>query len=973
MAKSVKQSALEYAANGWYVVALHRVRDDGTCSCGRECTEQSRGKHPRLDLCRNGLKDATRDPKVIATWPEDINIGVVLGERSGGVMVFDVDNLDVARKLLGPEMAIDAQTGVVFTGRGGCHIWFVTSGETVTRHLRTEDGRLGELRGDGAYVVVPPSQGSERAYTWRGARGSIPKPSTFQHVKDSIGFVREILEGVDVALFFREDSEPSTDVPLDAIYPTKMPDAIGHDSRMFEFRGILSGNIRAPQSDRSGQLFKLANLLAEVALDREVDGFGPEQAAGVLKEYDLKAFTSPKFADRTNADEMYWKTARRAFGDARRDRNSAPERPVATDTQPVPDDDEAFTPVAPTEGHVSDYAWDEDDGWLYYRSGRSVRKVCSFRPEIIEEREHYFGYGDSGRDRESSLLLKLTLKGGASVEVPLPWGDLQSGAKLEAALTRLCSPAYYIAAGMSGHFKTAIYDLSRSVQVRRIYASPGWIEYGAGGFAYLLPSALGAITEEGIDPQVRVEQDEVLGLGSLLGYGQGSRPTFTRDEDRAALDAFLTLSRCGPTSKLLPVVMCILSGPLATAFGDLPPPWVHVTGKTGTLKTSFCLAGLSLFGLHKSSPASWSITPTALQILLHAAKDMTLLVDDYKHALVRDKNGMYSVINNFADRTTRQRASSSQALQKGLTPRANLLTNGEDVWEEEASAQARVAIIEIERDDINETTLASAQRAAQEGTLAQFGGAFVQWLAGRPGILDGSEVQAMHERWVKHLIRGLEERTHRRLIGTVASLMTTATIVRMFVESRYGMGAGNDVKAMNEQMLKGLKLSMVSQAQDVESQAPGEQLLREIVTGLVQGQAMLRPRNEGGQFIPRMSRSAQVVGIWTDRDGVRGRAKPEGDRLVLLSREMTYEWFCNRQLRTGGSVRFSWHQARRELLALGGMTVRRMAVVIGGRRHQVDGVLISYSTLMELEPVTSSPNMSPKKQIRKRVKGDKVT
>lgn len=177
---NVREAALLYVSRGWAVVACYTSSEDGVCSCGGpDC--RSVGKHPHPEYSPNGANSATLDPNIVQRWPtEGINIGVALGTVSGNLMVFDVDDTPAANELLHPMMGLTDQTGVSVTGRG-THIWFRTRGSTRTFHVRaSKDRRIGEVRGDGAYVVAPPSMHySSRRYRWVGApEGMIPTIET---------------------------------------------------------------------------------------------------------------------------------------------------------------------------------------------------------------------------------------------------------------------------------------------------------------------------------------------------------------------------------------------------------------------------------------------------------------------------------------------------------------------------------------------------------------------------------------------------------------------------------------------------------------------------------------------------------------------------------------------------------------------------------------------------------------------------
>ncbi len=125
------------------------------------------GKRP---LTYNGFWDATTDaPSVTAWWRRwpDANVGVPTGERSG-LLVLDIDS-DAG----GPDSLVLLErangqlprTAKARTGGGGMHVFFkYPAGEMV----RNSAGRLGpglDVRGEGGYVVVPPSR-TQIAYEW---------------------------------------------------------------------------------------------------------------------------------------------------------------------------------------------------------------------------------------------------------------------------------------------------------------------------------------------------------------------------------------------------------------------------------------------------------------------------------------------------------------------------------------------------------------------------------------------------------------------------------------------------------------------------------------------------------------------------------------------------------------------------------------------------------------------------------------
>lgn len=128
---------------------------------------QPGGKRP---LTYNGFWEATTDPCRIKAWWRrwpSANIGITTGKKSG-LLVLDVDPRGG-----GPESlaVLEGQSGTVphtarsRTGGGGVHVFFRYP---PREEVRNSAGWLGpglDVRGEGGYVVVPPSK-TQRPYEW---------------------------------------------------------------------------------------------------------------------------------------------------------------------------------------------------------------------------------------------------------------------------------------------------------------------------------------------------------------------------------------------------------------------------------------------------------------------------------------------------------------------------------------------------------------------------------------------------------------------------------------------------------------------------------------------------------------------------------------------------------------------------------------------------------------------------------------
>jgi len=149
-------TALDYAQRGWQVIPLHNPVE-GRCSCRNGVTCSSPGKHPRIPWKEGG----STEPAVIREWWRhwpDANVGIVTGPVSG-LLILDIDG-EQGRKSL---RALEQQHGQlpdtwsVTTGSGGVHLYFRWPRGLKIRNSAKKIAPGIDIRGDGGYVVAPPS------------------------------------------------------------------------------------------------------------------------------------------------------------------------------------------------------------------------------------------------------------------------------------------------------------------------------------------------------------------------------------------------------------------------------------------------------------------------------------------------------------------------------------------------------------------------------------------------------------------------------------------------------------------------------------------------------------------------------------------------------------------------------------------------------------------------------------------------
>ena len=161
----MRERAIELAGMGMAVLPLQTIID-GHCSCGRFC--RSPGKHP---ACRGGFKAASKDQsKVWGMFNKPRNIGVATGIKSG-IVVVDVDKdkggYESLAKIERDYGRLSLDNLVANTGGGGIHIFFDSNGYSIASGVNVLGPGI-DIRGDGGYVVGPPSlHASGNIYEWK--------------------------------------------------------------------------------------------------------------------------------------------------------------------------------------------------------------------------------------------------------------------------------------------------------------------------------------------------------------------------------------------------------------------------------------------------------------------------------------------------------------------------------------------------------------------------------------------------------------------------------------------------------------------------------------------------------------------------------------------------------------------------------------------------------------------------------------
>ncbi|GGM43935.1 bifunctional DNA primase/polymerase [Dactylosporangium sucinum] len=167
--QALLRNAIDYAGRGWPVFLLGRTkRPIANCDACRDAGADHDRAACSCLLC-HGLYAATLDPDRLGAMVAAQPAGL-LAIRTGAVSGLVVVDIDPGHGgTLDP--ALMPETACVVTGSGGWHLYYRHPGTAVLN----SQGRLAggiDVRGDGGYVVAPPSihPRTARPYRWIGAR-----------------------------------------------------------------------------------------------------------------------------------------------------------------------------------------------------------------------------------------------------------------------------------------------------------------------------------------------------------------------------------------------------------------------------------------------------------------------------------------------------------------------------------------------------------------------------------------------------------------------------------------------------------------------------------------------------------------------------------------------------------------------------------------------------------------------------------
>lgn len=259
----------------------------------------------------------------------------------------------------------------------------------------------------------------------------------------------------------------------------------------------------------------------------------------------------------------------------------------------------------------------------------------------------------------------------------------------------------------------------------------------------------------------------------------------------------------GISAKLMLMFPLILMAHISLMFnlfeaaGYVPRFLLFLCGRTGSMKTSVCLALYRIFAEQAASPAAnFKDTEVALEIKLGEGNGMVVLVDDYRPPVTAvdgksNLSKLESIVRAVGDRIAKSRSNAELGKAKEFLPTSCVVVTGEDLGGTQSS-QNRMLIVPINKGDINGKLLKRFQDDPMLITTHM--GYFLEW-AGENGDAIVEFIKTNFDRERGYFAQSLRE---PRVVDTAVMLMLTASILHTYGDSIGAIDKGSGVQQLAE-------------------------------------------------------------------------------------------------------------------------------------------------------------------------------
>lgn len=706
----------------------------------------------KLPATEHGVKDATSDPEVIARWWEENpqrNLGLATG---GGLVVIDLDvdpskGLDGVAELAKLEAGLGTlpATATVSTPRGGQHRYFRVPADTVIRNSASKLGPGIDVRGEGGYVVAPPSRlPDERCWSW-------------EH--DNHG-IADLPEEWLAELTTPASAPPCTPPP--AYVRARANGATSPWGRTRLEANVAEVTCAAPGS-RNVTLNEAAFKVGQAVGSGHID---EEEALNALLDAAVGAGLPEHEARKTIASGL----------EAGKERSV---RPQQNDTRTNTHDNVAGNETDDENGFRRRGKYQETDQGIVRikptNNGEVKERLTNFTARITADIIE-----DDGAEESRVYEIEACISGRKyrKIHIPTRTFSAMNWPADNLGLRAIVEPGY----GAKDHARAAIQYFSFDAEERRVYTHTGWRKLPDHGWVYL--HAGGAIGASG-----SVEGVEVNLLATLARYELPIPPE--GDELRAALRESLRVLDVAPRSVSLPLYLSIWRAALSTTDFS-----IHVVGTTGAGKSELAALVQQHWGAGldaRNLPGSYTSTANHLEGMAFKVKDAIFVCDEFtptgdSRSISRTHATAERFLRGAGNGAGRGRMRADGSLVEGKPPRGLIVSTGEDVPMGE-SLRARMLIVALEKSDVDWSVVTECQSAASDRVFAQALAAYLKWLAPRLDV-ESEQWQKRHKE-----LRRQAQASHPRTADTIAQLGATLGLFQRFL-CEHGLSA--EAEALND-------------------------------------------------------------------------------------------------------------------------------------------------------------------------------
>ena len=395
--------------------------------------------------------------------------------------------------------------------------------------------------------------------------------------------------------------------------------------------------------------------------------------------------------------------------------------------------------------------------------------------------------------------------------------------------------------GVKDKLRHAIQTLSdEGITSRRVYTHTGWRLIDGDRVFLTASGGLGL-------PDISVNLP-----GNLNTY---ALPQDQRIDEATAMRASIALLDVAPDTITSPLWAAMFLAPLSELITPAFTVWVE--GESGSLKSSLGAVMLNHFGAGFTEfnlPAAWDGTANSLEKLCFHAKDIPLLIDDFRPVTNRYESqklqdAASKIIRAAGNRQGRSRLDSESDFRRVFSPRGVVVATAER-GALGKSTNARLLTIDVSPGDVKPLLLARAQAQREIYGYAMAG--YVRWV-GRQYDKLGADLRQNVER-VRTLQNG---NGHKRLPGAMATLYTAFSLALEYAQEIKAITI-DEAKTRAERCYNALQQLAEDQADLIASQDPALQFLQVIATLLrarkvqIEGEKSSRTMGDDGALVERI-------------------------------------------------------------------------------------------------------------------------